>query len=202
MQKTNFLSPAHLILYFFLLIGGFLTAFIIWIIVIMPLQIVQPVEFQPLKIDKATQNRAENKVRMFLDNEKTLILTREEVGSILVGSIEEKLGLKVTDIYLDFTDANLVTAIFKVEIRDIPRSSFFLLLFRLKNTEYTTTLINAYVRASNGGIGYMVNDFRIGGFKIPDLIVKRLFRSGYRKLNDIKLIEIRFENNTVILTRV
>ena len=190
-------------MYFFLLIGGFLIAFVIWIIVIMPLQILQPVEFQPLIIDEAAYTRAQTKVKNFLNgNEKDLILTREEVGSILVESIKEKLGLEISEIYLDFTDVNLVTAIFKVAIRDIPRSSFFTLFFRLKNVEYTTTLINAYVKVSDGGIGYKIKDFRIGGFKIPDLIVKRVFSAAPRKFDDIKLIELRFENNIVILTRV
>lgn len=196
-----YLKPSHILLYLFLLVGGIITAFLIWLIVIMPLQIVHPIEFRPLEIDEKAMESASTKIEDFLSDDKTLVLSLEEAAGILKKSIERDLGLTVTDVYLDLHGDNKATAIFKIEIKDIPRSNLLTILFRLRNVEYTTTLISASLKALNGGIGYTINDFRIGGFKIPDIIVKKLFREGQRQFDKINIINVRFENNSIIIER-
>jgi len=96
-----YLKPSHILLYLFLLVGGIITAFLIWLIVIMPLQIVHPIEFRPLEIDEKAMESASTKIEDFLSDDKTLVLSLEEAAGILKKSIERDLGLTVTDVYLD-----------------------------------------------------------------------------------------------------
>ncbi|MCK5094861.1 MAG: hypothetical protein KAR18_09055, partial [Spirochaetes bacterium] len=65
-----------------LLFAGFTSAFIIWILVLIPLRMVKPFEFQPVELNEEIFDSVQNKISMFKGPGKSTVLTKQEVCAL------------------------------------------------------------------------------------------------------------------------
>lgn len=183
-----------------LLFAGFTSAFIIWILVLIPLRMVKPFEFQPAELNEEIFDSVQNKISMFKGPGKSTVLTKQEVCALLKGAIEEKLGFEIAAIYVQFNQDE-ITALFKSKITDIPASGFLSYITKKKETEHTTTLISAIVKAQEGKVVYSIVDFRIGRVKIPIFLISR-FREGKRAIPGIYIKKLELFQDTLHVERL
>lgn len=183
-----------------LLFAGFTSAIIIWVLVIIPLRMVKPLEFQPVELNEEIFDSVQNKISMLKGPEKSTILTKQEVCALLKVVIEEKLRFEIDAIYVQF-NKNEINALFKSKITGIPASGFLSYLMKRKDTEYTTTLITARVKAREGKLVYSIVDFRIGRVKIPVFLISR-FREGKRAVPGIYIEKLEFFEDTLHIKRL
>jgi hypothetical protein len=141
-----------------LLIAGFITAFIIWFLVFLPVRILKPLAFTPVELHEKDFESAENKISIITAQGTTVTFTVREAAALLKTSIEKEPGVPVTDLLIE-PRHNGITAIFMTKISDILSTGYLAFLLRKRNTEYTSTLISADVTASKGGLMYRINDF-------------------------------------------
>ncbi len=184
-----------------LLIVGFVGAAIVWALVILPGRIVQPLEFTPLVIDAGTEVILKQKIEEFQSNRRTSInLSREELGLLLKSGLEEQMGIDITDISVEFNN-NIVTVLVKVRISDIPSTGYLSWILSRSHVEYTTTLVSALLWPEDGKVSYTVLDFRIGNFKIPPLIVRKLIGEGARSIEGIYIRSIEYHEDFISVAR-
>lgn len=183
-----------------LLFAGFTSSIIIWVLVIIPLRMVKPLEFQPVELNEEIFDSVQNKISMLKGPGKSTILTKQEVCALLKVVIEEKLRFEIDAIYVQFNQ-NEINALFKSKITGIPASGFLSYLMKRKDTEYTTTLITARVKAREGKLVYSIVDFRIGRVKIPVFLISR-FREGKRAIPDIYIEKLEFFEDTLHIERL
>jgi len=194
------LSAKNIIIIIFLLIVGVIAAFILWVLLFLPLQMVKPLAFQPLSITEGDRETARQKVEAFGNGEKTIALTREETCALLMGALEEELGFEITDMYLQFDGERGGTALFRSKITGIPRTGFFTYIARRSDVEYTTTLVHAEIEVSGGSLSYTVRDFRIGRIRIPPILISRII-TGTRSFPGIYLTKLELGEESLLIER-
>ncbi len=179
-----------------LLLVGFMSALIIWFLVFLPARILQPMDFAPLELQNSDFKSAEEKLSSLSTAGTAVTLTTYETAAILKTAIENELGVPVTGLFLNLRK-NGITAVFMTQISDIPSSGYLTLLLRKRDAEYTSTLISADVKASGGGLVYRITDFRIGNFKVPRFILKRLVQHGPKRFDTVYITDIEIDDEAV-----
>lgn len=190
----------NIILIIVLLFFGIIGAFFIWVLVFLPLQMVKPIEFQPIELSEKDFESAREKILVFMEDQKSIQLTIEEVGALLKNEIEQELGFEISDVLLQFYGEREVTAFFKSKITGIPHTGIFSYLLQRSDTEFTTTFVNAEIHIEEGNLAYSVNDFRIGRIKIPHFFISR-FVEGERAIGDIYFTKFQILDDTLYLER-
>jgi len=183
-----------------LLIVGFGASILIWFLVLLPVKIVQPMEFTPIEIHEDDYASARKKLRLFSDATTAIDLNREEISALLKISIEEELKIDITDIFVDF-DTDKITTIMRIRISDIPSVGYLTYILHRKDTEYTTTLISAQVRPRNGNLCYHIDDFIIGKFKIPEFIIQKIIKEEVRSFNGLSITALEFHKEYIHIER-
>ncbi|UCB46596.1 MAG: hypothetical protein JSV25_04010 [Spirochaetota bacterium] len=183
-----------------LVILAFIIAGVIWFMMISPLRIMKPLEFIPLEITEEHYESVNSKLNSFIASERHIKFNKYEVGALLIESIRGELMLDITEIYIDFQNHEIMV-ILKTRIDDIPSLGYWQRIFKRRKIDYTTTMIHAAIGVSDGAIIYDIKDFRFGGFKIPEFIIRRIVREGRREFQDIYLEDISFTDETMGVTR-
>ena len=184
-----------------LLILGSITAILVWLLVFLPFRVMQPVEFLPLDIPDGAAGELEQKLDRFIAGANgTIELSREDLGLLIIRGVEGELGMDVTALAVELGKSN-ITAIINVEIGDIPSSGYLTWILTRRDVEYTTTLISAEVWAENGNVAYDLLDFRIGKFKIPNVITHRLIGGQTRSIEGVYIQEMELNDDYIRVTR-
>jgi hypothetical protein len=183
-----------------LILGGVL-AVVIWLLVFLPFKVVQPIDFMPLTISEGTAETLPGRVDDFLHGPSTSIdMTREDIGLLIRRGIEEQLGMEITALSVDFSEDH-ITTIIKVRISDIPSGGYLTWMLTRRSAEYTTTLIAARVWSEGGAVAYDLLDFRIGKFRIPGILVRRLISEEPRSIEGVYIQDIQFSDDYIRITR-
>jgi hypothetical protein len=196
MAKNN---TQKILIIFSLLLLGTISSFIIWFFVFLPVRLVKPIEFQPIAISDRDFYSAQKKMNDFFKTHLSINLTREEVCVILKETLQENLGLEISDIYIQY-NGNTVSVLIKSKISGIPSIGFVSFIFKRGETEYATTYISAELSIHEGGFNYFIQDFRIGRVQIPDLFISR-FIEGNRTLKGIYLTKLEIQGGSLHLER-
>ncbi len=184
-----------------LLILGVILAVVIWLLVFLPFKVVQPIDFIPLQISEETTETLPERVDGFLHGQSTSIdMTREDIGLLIQRGLEEQLGMEITALSVDFSEDH-ITTIIKVRISDIPSGGYLTWMLTRRSAEHTTTLISARVWAQGGAVAYDLLDFRIGKFRIPGILVRRLIREDARAIGGAYIQDIQFFDDYIRITR-
>lgn len=168
---------SKLIIIFGLLVGAILCAAVLWALVILPIQLVKPLPYTPLQITEEARSSSAGKVELLLGGGGSVELSPEETAALIERQLEQELGLDISGLGLRFREGG-VTAIIEVRISGIPSVSYLSWIFSRSDTEYTSTLIDADLFVQDRRLGFRIRDFRIGNFKIPDVLVRRLSRQA------------------------
>jgi len=179
-----------------LLVVGFISAVFIWFLVFLPARILQPMEFFPLELQSSNFDSAENKLSALSAAGTSITLTVNETAAIMKTAIENELGVSITGLFINLRK-NGITAVFMTQISDIPSSGYLTFLLRKRDTEYTSTLISADVEASDGGLVYRITDFRIGNFRVPHFILKRLVQDSPKRFDTVYITGIEVDDEGV-----
>ena len=179
-----------------LLAAGFITGVFIWILVFLPARILEPMDFLPLELQHTDFESVEKKLAALSSTRTTITMTTKEAAAILKTSIENELGVPVTDLFVELRSDG-ITAVFMTQISDIPSTGYLAFLLRKRDTEYTSTLISAEVHASEGGLVYRIVDFRIGNFRIPRFILRRLVQKSPRKFDTVYITDIELDTDGI-----
>ena len=184
-----------------LLIAGFTGAVLIWALVYLPFKVVQPISFTPLHLTEGTAQELEKKIDSFTSGSSgTIDLNREELGLLLKTGLVEELGVDVTALSVDLEEGRIM-AIVQVRVTDIPSTGYLTWLLTRRDVEYTTTLVSARVWAEHGRVAYELLDFRVGSFRIPQFLVRRVVGNGGRELGGLYIEKIGFYDSFLRVTR-
>jgi hypothetical protein len=184
-----------------LLILGGITAIVVWLLVFLPFRVMQPVEFIPLAMPDGAAEELEQKLDRFVSGaDGTIELSREDLGLLIMRGVEGELGLDVAALAVELGKSN-ITTIINVEIGDIPSSGYLTWILTRRDVEYTTTLISADVWTENGNVAYDLLDFRIGKFKIPNVITRRLLGEQIRSIEGVYIQEMELHDDYIRVTR-
>jgi hypothetical protein len=184
-----------------LLFVGLIGAVVAWLVVYLPFRVMQPLEFTPAQPTEETALRLQEKAQGFAEGTKTEIdLDGNDLSLLLQNGMQEHLGIDISALTVIIGE-NTVTAIVEVQVSDIPSSGYLTWLLTRRNAERTTTLIGARVWADRGMIAYELLDFRIGRFKIPMFIIRRLIREERRSLEGLYIREIEFHEGHLRLVQ-
>lgn len=189
-----------LVLMGLLILGGIL-AIVVWLLVFLPFRVMQPIEFSPLTISENASERLEQRLDKFVNGtDSSIDLSREDLGLLITWGVENELGMDVAALAVEFGD-RYITTIINVEIGDIPSSGYLTWILTRRNVEYTTTLISAEVWPDEGAAAYDLLDFRIGKFKIPNVIIHRLMGDGRRSIEGVYIQELELHDDYIRITR-
>jgi len=184
-----------------LLILGGIMAIVLWLLVFLPFRVMQPVEFIPLDIPDGAAEELEQKLNRFIAGaDATIELSRVDLGVLIIHGVEGELGLDVAALAVELGKSNMTTII-NVEIGDIPSSGYLTWILTRRDVEHTTTLISAEVWDENGNVAYDLLDFRIGKFKIPNVITRRLMGEQTRSIEGVYIQEMEFRDNYIRVTQ-
>jgi len=189
-----------LVLMGLLILGGIL-AIVVWLLVFLPFKVMQPFDFTPLSISEEAFAGLEQRLNGFLNGTSSSIaLSREDLGLLIIEGVEDELGMDVVALAVEFGDS-YITTIINVEIGDIPSSGYLTWILTRRDVEYTTTLISAEVWSDEGTVAYNLLDFRIGKFKIPNVITRRLMGDRTRSIEGVYIQEIELYDDYIRITR-
>ena len=184
-----------------LLILGSITAILVWLLVFLPFRVMQPVEFIPLDFPNGAAEELEQKLDRFVSGADSFLeLSREDLGLLIIRGVEGELGLDVAALAVELGKST-ITTIVKVEIGDIPSSGYLTWILTRRDVEYTTTLISAEVWVENGNVAYDLLDFRIGKFKIPTVIMRRLLGDKTRSIEGVYIQDMALHDDYIRVTR-
>ena len=183
-----------------LILGGIL-AVVVWLLVFLPFRVVQPIDFTPLSLSEDASETLQQRIEEFTNGPSGSIdMSREDLGLLIKWGVEEQLGMDITALTVEFGD-DYITTIISVEIGNIPSSGYLTWILTRRNVEYTTTLISAKIWPEGGAVAYDLLDFRIGKFKIPNMIVQRLVGEDTRAIEGVYIQEMEFHDDYIRITR-
>jgi hypothetical protein len=184
-----------------LLIVGVITAVMVWLLVFLPFRVMQPVEFTPLFISDEAEESLGKRLDGFMSGESSsLNLSREDLGILVRQGVENELGLDVAALAIMFGEDH-VTTIINVTIDDIPSSGYLTWILTRRDVEYTTTMISAKLWPEGGAVAYKLLDFRIGKFKIPHIITRRLLGDDVRSIDGVYIQDLELHDDYIRITR-
>jgi len=184
-----------------LLIAGFTGAVLLWALVYLPFKVVQPIEFIPMHLTEETAMELEEKIDAFTSGDSgTIDLDRAELGFLLKTGLVEELGIDVTSLSVDLEEGR-ITVIVQVRVTDIPSTGYLTWILTRRDVEYTTTLVSALVWAEQGKVAYELLDFRVGSFRIPQFLVRRILGNGRRSVGGLYIGEVGFHDGVLQVTR-
>lgn len=184
---------------FALLVGGIVCAAVLWAVVVLPIRLVKPLAFTPLQITEEERGSAVAKVDLLLEEGGTVELSRNEAAALVQDRLEQELGLDVSGLDLRFREGG-ATAVIEVRISGIPSVGYLSWIFSRRDTEYTTTLIDADLFVRDRAFRFRITDFRIGSFKIPDLLVRRLSREASSPFSGMPLADLEIRPSGIRVT--
>jgi hypothetical protein len=180
-----------------LLIVGFLAAVLVWFLVYLPFRILQPVDFMSDTLTEALIEDLKDRTDAFLMGESgILIMSGEELSLLLKRNLQDALDIDITAISVDIEE-EVIAATVRVRISDIPSSGYLTWIMTRREVEYTTTSVAARVWADEGMIAYDVLDFRIGSFRIPHFLVRRIMGDAKRSFEDLYIEEIVYGDGLI-----
>jgi hypothetical protein len=183
-----------------LILGGIL-AVVVWFLVFLPFRIVQPIDFTPLYMSEDSSETLQQRIEEFTNGPSDSIdLSREDLGLLIKWGVEEQLGMDITALTVEFGD-DYITTIINVEIGNIPSGGYLTWILTRQSVEYTTTFISAKVWPEVGAVAYDLLDFRIGKFKIPNMIVQRLVGEETRAIEGVYIQEMELHDDYIRITR-
>ena len=183
-----------------LILGGIL-AIVVWLLVFLPFRVVQPIDFTPLSMSEDSSETLQQRIEEFTNGPSDSIdMSREDLGLLIKWGVEDQLGMDITALTVEFGD-DYITTIINVEIGNIPSSGYLTWILTRRSVEYTTTLISAEVWPEGGAVAYDLLDFRIGKFKIPNMIVQRLVGEETRAIEGVYIQELEFHDDYIRITR-
>jgi hypothetical protein len=184
-----------------LLLLGFFGAVLVWTLVYLPFRVVQAVDFFPLHLTEETARGLEKKIGALHDDRvESVELSREEIALLLKRELERDLGIDVTALSVDL-DRETITVIVQVRISEIPSTGYLTWLLTRRSVEYTTTSVSAHVSADGGKISYELLDFRIGSFRIPRLVQRRILGKGMRSIEGTPVQRIEIGDDAVLVVK-
>jgi hypothetical protein len=193
-------KTSRIVVFLGLFITAVISALFLWFLLVLPLRMVRPVQFQPVELTEQNLKTAEMKLSRFLDGEKTLELSIEEVCALIKANLEQELQLEISDIFIQFQN-NEVSAFFNSRISDIPNAGMLMGLLKRKGSETTTTYLSALVDVEEGILVYSIREFRVGRVRIPSFLFAR-FIEGRRAFQDIYILELLFLKDSLRVERL
>lgn len=189
-----------LVLMGLLILGGIL-AIVVWLLVFLPFRVIQPIDFAPLTISDQASERLGQRLDEFVNGTSSSIdLSREDLGLLIIWGVENELGMDVEALTVEFGDS-FITTIINVEIGGVPSSGYLTWILTRRSVEYTTTLISAEVWPDDGAVAYDLLDFRIGKFKIPNVIIHRLMGDERRFIEGVYIQEMELHDDYIRITK-